>query len=236
MLDIIIPAYNDIEGLRRTLASVVYPEFSEWITITVVDDNSREDYFELTKEYPSVQFHRMATNYGPGVARNFARRQTHQPYILFVDCGDIIFSKWSFLEIQDAIVNNPDYYIYQWGWVDDEMQLVRWDTHHSTPGKVYSRKFLEDHQLWQCNGKGSYAGEDLSMNTACVAILDELKEKNNREYVYISKTPIYSTVTNPNSLTHKNNKEFMYKQTPGYIENITHCLMLCRKNNVKMDR
>jgi len=39
MLDIIIPAYNDIEGLKRTLDSVVYPELN-WITVTVIDDHS----------------------------------------------------------------------------------------------------------------------------------------------------------------------------------------------------
>lgn len=233
MLDIIIPAYNDSEGLRRTLNSVVYPEF-DWITVTVVDDHSQEDYSEIKKEYPTVQFYRMASNHGPGVARNFARTQTYQPYILFVDCGDIIFSKWSLLEIQDTINNNPNYYIYQWGWIDDEQNNVRWDTHHSTPGKVYSRKFLEEHELWQCEGRGSYGGEDLSMNTACVAILNELKENTNKEYIKYSKTPIYSTVTNWNSLTHKNHKEFAYKQVPSFVENIIHCLTLCEKNNINI--
>ena len=207
MLDIIIPAYNDIEGLRRTLNSIYFKEF-DWITITVVDDASQVDYTEIKKEFSSVHFFRLEKNGGPGVARNFARKHSSEPYILFVDCGDIIFSKWCFYEIYDVITNNPGYYIYQWGWIDDELKNVRWDTHHSTPGKVYLRTFLEDHNLWQCDGKGSYGGEDLSMNTACIAILNELKEKNNREYVMCNKTPIYSTVTNQNSLTHKNNKEF----------------------------
>ena len=233
MLDIIIPAYNDIEGLRRTLKSVTFPELN-WIHITVIDDCSTEDYTPIKTEFPNVQFYRMASNHGPGVARNFARKQTSEPYILFVDCGDIIFSKWCLYEIYDIITNNPDYYIYQWGWIDDEMQLVRWDTHHSTPGKVYSRSFLEEHELWQCEGKGSYGGEDLSMNTACVAILNQLKQTTGKEYLKCSKTPIYSTITNWNSLTHKNNKEFAYKQVPSFIENIMHCMMLCEKNNINM--
>lgn len=233
MLDIIIPAYNDSQGLKRTLDSVVFPEL-DWIKVTVVDDYSEEDYSLIKEEFPTVTFYRMEKNGGPGVARNFARRQTSEPYILFVDCGDIIFSKWNLYEIQDVITNNPEFYIYQWGWIDDELKNVRWDTHHSTPGKVYSRRFLEEHNLWQCGGKGSYGGEDLSINTACVAILNELKEKNGKEYIKTTLTPIYSTVTNWNSLTHKNNKEFAYKQVPSFVENIIHCIKLCEENNLQI--
>jgi len=233
MLDIIIPAYNDKDGLRRTLQSVAYPELHDWLNITVVDDCSQEDYSDIIEEFSNVNFYRMEHNGGPGVARNFARKHTKEPYILFVDCGDIIFSKWNLYEIQDVITNNPEFYIYQWGWIDDELKNVRWDTHHSTPGKVYSRKFLEEHNLWQCGGRGSYGGEDLSMNTACVAILNELKEKDGKDYIKTTLTPIYSTVTNWNSLTHKNNKEFTYKQVPSFVENIIHCIRLCEANNVK---
>ena len=233
MLDIIIPAYNDIEGLKRTLKSITYPEFN-WITITVMDDCSQDDYSKLKEEYPTVKFLRMISNQGPGAARNEARKQTCEPYILFVDCGDIIFSKWCLYEIQDVIINNPNYYIYQWGWIDDELKLVRWDTHHSTPGKVYSRAFLEQYNLYQCEGQGSYGGEDLGMNTACVAILNELKENTGKDYIKYSKTPIYSTITNWNSLTHKNNKEFAYKQVPSFVENIIHCLNLCEENNINI--
>ena len=233
MLDIIIPAYNDTEGLRRTLNSIYFNEFN-WITITVVDDASQEDYTEIKKEFPLAHFFRMDGNRGPGAARNFARKHSSEPYILFIDCGDIIFSKWCLYEIYDIITNNPGYYIYQWGWIDDELQKVRWDTHHSTPGKVYLRSFLEEHNLWQCEGKGSYGGEDLSMNTACVAILKELEEKTGKNYIKTMLTPIYSTITNWNSLTHKNNKEFAYKQVPSFIENIMHCMKLCEENDINI--
>lgn len=53
MLDIIIPAYNDIEGLRRTLKSVTFPELN-WIHITVIDDCSTEDYTPIKAEFPNV--------------------------------------------------------------------------------------------------------------------------------------------------------------------------------------
>jgi glycosyltransferase involved in cell wall biosynthesis len=41
MLDIIIPAYNDSIGLKRSLSSLLY---EPWITVTVINDASQEDY------------------------------------------------------------------------------------------------------------------------------------------------------------------------------------------------
>jgi len=53
-LDIIIPYYNNVNGLRETLNSINY----NMATITVVDDCStkREGYEELKKDFPTVNF------------------------------------------------------------------------------------------------------------------------------------------------------------------------------------
>ena len=231
MLDIIIPTYNDCEGLRRSLESILY---EPWIKVTVINDASTDDYSWIYAEYPKVQYLEMEKNSGPGAARNFARKHTKDPYILFLDCGDIIYSKYLFYEIQDAILANPDYYIYGWSWIDIEDGKLRKENDPSTPGKVYSRQFLEEHKLWQCEGLGSYAGEDMSFNRAIQAILDDL-ETEEQKYSYYASIPIYSVITNMNSITHKNNYEFRYKQTPGFIENIEHCIKLLSYNNVSMD-
>lgn len=233
MLDVIIPTYNDCDGLRRSLQSILY---EPWITITVINDASADDYSWISLEYPTVQYLKMKQNSGPGAVRNFARRHTKEPYILFLDCGDIIYSKYLFYEIRDIIISNPNYYIYEWSWIDIEDGKLRKENDPSTPGKVYSRKFLEEHQLWQCEGLGSYAGEDMSFNRAIFAILEDLKDKTKQEYSYYKPIPIYSVITNMNSLTHKNNKEFIYKQTPGFIENIIHCIYLLQINHVTMEK
>lgn len=229
MLDIIIPTYNDVEGLRRSLQSISFKEFKDIIHITVVDDASQNDYSSIIlQEFPNIQWLKTNKNGGPGAARNFARKHTIQPYILFIDCGDIIYSKYCLLEIIDTILNEPNYPIYSWAWVDSEYNIVKSNKDPSTPGKIYNRKFLEDYNLWQCEGQGSYAGEDMSLNRACKIILNE------DEYKYLP-TPIYAITINDNSITHKNNKEFMWKQTPGFIENIIHFIKLCEYNNVIND-
>lgn len=233
MLDIIIPTYNDCEGLKRSLQSIL-PR--PWIQITVINDASNDDYSWLKNDYPTVQYLEMERNSGPGAVRNFARRYTHEPYILFLDCGDIIYSKYLFYEIYDTLTSYPDYYVYGWSWIDIEDGRLRKESDPSTPGKVYSRKFLEEHNLWQCEGIGSYAGEDMSFNRAIQAILEDLEDQSDRKYSYYAPIPIYSVITNMNSLTHKNNYEFRYKQTPGFIENIAHCIKLLMANNVSMDK
>lgn len=233
MLDVIIPTYNDCEGLKRSLNSI--PDTS-WIQVTVINDASTDDYSWVQEEYPQIQYLEMKHNGGPGAARNFARRHTSKPYIMFLDCGDIIYSKYLFEEIYETLLLNPGLYLYGWSWIDIEDGRLRKESDPSTPGKIYSRAFLEEHGLWQCEGAGSYAGEDMSFNRAIQAILEDLEESTGKKYSYFAPIPIYSVITNMESITHKNNYEFRYKQTPGFIENIIHCIQLLTKNKVSMDR
>jgi len=53
-LDIIIPHYNNVKGLRDTLNSVNYGV----ATITVIDDCStkKDGYEKLKKDFPNVNF------------------------------------------------------------------------------------------------------------------------------------------------------------------------------------
>lgn len=227
MLDIIIPTYNDPKGLRRTLQSLLQ---EPWITITVINDGSTEDYSWVKDEYIFVQYIELKDNVGPGAARNIARKYTTEPYIMFLDCGDILYSKYLLYEIRDTLVLKPNLHLYGWSWIDTEDRWLRSEMDPSTPGKIYSRTFLEDHYLWQCERLGSYAGEDMSLNRAIQAIMED----TNDELKYYSPIPIYAVIPNPNSLTHKDNFAFRYKQTPGFIENIAHCIKLLQLNNVSM--
>lgn len=228
MLDIIIPTYNDPSGLRRTLQSLLQ---EPWITITVINDASTEDYSWIKNEYIFVQYIELKKNIGPGAARNFARSLTTEPYIMFLDCGDILYSKYLLYEIRDTLILKPNLHLYGWSWIDTEDGKLRSETDPSTPGKIYSRAFLEDHYLWQCEGLGSYAGEDMSLNRAIQAIMED----TNDELYYYSPIPIYAVIPNSNSLTHKDNFAFRYKQTPGFIENIIHCMKLLQMNSISMD-
>ena len=81
MLDIIIPSYKDIEGLRRTLKSVYHPQYDEWVTITVIDDCSNTDYSEIMADYPMINFYILPENNGPGYVRQYGIEHKKEPYI-----------------------------------------------------------------------------------------------------------------------------------------------------------
>ena len=53
MLDIIIPVYKNKRGLQRTLASI-NTNYLDRIKVTVVDDESHEDYSDIKKEFPFI--------------------------------------------------------------------------------------------------------------------------------------------------------------------------------------
>ena len=84
MIDIIIPTYNNIEKLRKTINSI--PQHED-ITITIVDDCSQGiDYSEFRGRVDKILL--LQENCGPGVARQIGLDNTSNPYVLFLDSGD----------------------------------------------------------------------------------------------------------------------------------------------------
>lgn len=232
-LDIIIPSYNDEEGLIRTLNSIYYQDVLDWVTVTVIDDHSDFLYFDIMEQFPKVNFIIQDSNHGPGYIRNLGIKVTSNPYIMFVDCGDIILSKYCFNIIKDELSTNrmPD--IYEWQWINEDTHKVSYDYEPSTPGKIYKREFLELYQLYPCSeGAGSYAAEDCGLNFTCYSLLEDFEYEDSTQHFKHIKIPIYRTVVNNNSLTFKNNKEFNYTSIPGIAENAIYYTKNCERLNI----
>ena len=85
MIDLIIPYYNNRIGLLDSLKSVNRSIFK----ITVIDDHSTE-----TPSFPldAAQLFRLNMNSGPGYARQRGINKTSNPYIMFLDTGDVFTS------------------------------------------------------------------------------------------------------------------------------------------------
>ena len=233
-LDIIIPSYNDEQGLIRTLTSLYY-DF-DWLKITVVDDASKVNYTEILKQFPKINLIKSPVNGGPGHARQLGMRNTSQPYLMFVDCGDIILSKYCLLAIKDEIDNNriPD--IYEWNWIDGADLQAHHPYEPSTPGKVYKREFLEVYEIYPYGeGAGSFAAEDCGVNWSCFAIIDDFECVEETPHIQHFDLPIYQTVVNKNSLTYKNEKEFLYTSIPGIVDNGIYCIHNCQRAQVHTD-
>ncbi len=73
MIDIIIPAYNAHETIRKTLMSICIQNNVKDLNIYIIDDCSDEPYDYLIDEfnkYLNIKIERLNKNSGPGVARN----------------------------------------------------------------------------------------------------------------------------------------------------------------------
>lgn len=236
-LDIIIPAYNNVEGLRQTLTSIYNSKNYFNYSIIVVNDCSTENYLEIIEKFPYVMYITLEENRGPGYARNIGLKYSHKPYVMFIDCGDTLISPYSLMEIEDTIRNNTMGDIYQWSWLNKESNKLSTKNNCMMHGRVYKREFLELYNLSFCETpQGSYSNEDIGFNHTCNTIIHHIGSYDNSPHTFYYEYPIYKYIVDENSLTHKNNKEFLYKaQIPGLVENAIYCIRQCEQNYVNVD-
>lgn len=230
-LDIIIPSYNNLEGLKRTLTSLYYPELLDWMHITVVDDGCNLNYNDIINEFPCINLIFLDRNLGPGGARAIGIHSTDSAYIMFVDCGDIILSKDCLLAIRQQLITYrmPD--IYEWSWIFGGTGKISEENDTSTPAKVYKREFLDAYGLCPImEGPGSYASEDCGFNIACYAAAFGYGDGTEHKAFY--DMPIYQSIMHNDSLTVKNDKEFLYTCLPGVVANAIHCIQICERANL----
>ena len=89
MLDLIIPVYNNREGLMRSLMSLGLE--TEGLYVTIVDDCSSVEYDDIIKMFIKafpIQYFKLPVNSGPGVARQWGLDHTDHDFVAFLDCGD----------------------------------------------------------------------------------------------------------------------------------------------------
>ena len=105
-VSVVIPTYDRIETLPRSLDSVINQTFSDWELI-VVDDGSTDGTDEMIlRDYPAVRLHRQE-NSGVSAARNAGVALTSGEWIAFLDSDDAWLPEK--LEWQlSALANEPE--------------------------------------------------------------------------------------------------------------------------------
>lgn len=223
MLDIIIPVYNNQQGLTETLQSI-NPAIMKDITITIIDDCSSVQY--------DVKTIRMPQNGGPGAARQYGINHTIEPFIMFVDAGDTFVDFDSQLEMIETIKHTDALFISFLHNTIKEDGTIRLEKHTNNRlhGKVYRRSFLNQYHITFCQGKiGSYANEDIGFNFICHHILEDKNLEN--KFICID-VPLINWTYDEQSLTHINNNAYGFvKQVPGLIENTQHIVEVLEDND-----
>lgn len=214
MIDLIIPYYNNPEGLIQTLNSVNKDIFYT----TVVDDAST-----IVPLRPDAnQVLRYNENKGPGFARQFGIDRTNNEYIMFLDTGDIFISQEIQKEIMQVIIQNPTANILSFQYYHfDELSKF---TDNRMHGKVYKREFIDKYGITFC-AESSYMNEDIGFNRTCRLICDDLSQ--------LIQIPIIKQIKDENSLSQKNGQEAIYKdQTRALSLATIHAVDICRKNGI----
>lgn len=213
MIDLIIPYYNNRIGLLNTLKSIDQSIFK----VTIVDDHSTEPpLFPLD----AAQCLRLNMNSGPGQARQKGMNKTSNPYIMFIDTGDVFISFEAQQVILDTITNNPQLDFISFSYYHDG-KLTK-ETDNRLHGKVYKREFIEKYGITFAP-ESSYLNEDIGFNRTCRLCT---------EMTFIDH-PVIEQIKDPNSLTQKDNQVSLYRdQTRALALNAIHTINICHANGI----
>lgn len=221
MLDIIIPTYKNKPLLIQSLKSI--PNYKE-LTVTVIDDGSNIDYSDIKQQF-NVHFIEMMKNAGPGVAREIGILSTHEPYILFLDTGDLLITE-TISEVLGVINVNPFVDVFSWHYINPEAEYK--EDNNNLHGRVYKREFLEKYNI--CfSEEGSYANEDVGFNHICRLIIAQYGNITMR----LNQNIVMYDVNDMNSLTRRNNRGFIYnEQNMGLALNAIHAYNIAKTAGV----
>lgn len=229
-LSIIIPTYNNKEGLVRTLSSIE-PIYNN-IEIIIIDDCSKPSYAsEIISKFPYIHFIESTTNNGPGMVRQYGINLSRYYYIMFIDTGDYLLPGCLKM-IMDKIHENTMPDVYNWRWLNEENNTFSDEWNPLMHGHVYKKEFLDFYNITFCR-EGSYANEDIGFNHTCNMILHHISTYDNTVHKLFCETPVYMYTYDKNSITHANKKEFYYtKQTRGLALNGIHVIRKGEENKV----
>lgn len=212
MIDLIIPYYNNLQGLERTLNSINRDIFY----ITIIDDSS-----DRTPWCPKAnQVFRYNSNQGPGYARQFGIDRTYNSYIMFIDTGDIFISPEAQQGILNIITANPSLDFISFPYFRNN-EITK-ETDNRMHGKIYKREFLNKCKITFAL-ESSYMNEDVGFNRTCRLCTN---------MIFIN-LPVIEQIKEPNSLTEKNNCAALYRDQTRALSLVSiHTVDICRKNNI----
>ena len=231
-LDIIIPHYNNVKGLRDTLSSI---ELSA-AKVTVIDDCStkKDGYDELKKDFPTVNFLQLEHNSGPGAARQYGIEHTSNSYFMFIDAGDTIASKRTFVQAIKSLDKLSQAYVLGYTWWNEESNSYFKKDITLLHGTIFNREFTELYHLcFNTTPECSYSNEDRGFMAPCQLVLEHISSYDKNRRVIFSNNVLCKRLKDENSITQANNGSFYYyKHIPGLAHNAEHIVNICRKNGL----
>lgn len=199
MIDIIIPAYNCMSTLDRTLGSLI-SQTNNNFSVIIVDDFSTENISSIIENYTDkldIHYLRNEKNIGCGMSRQVGIDFSKNEYITFLDADDVfmpytveVFEK-NIKEFPNSNVFNS--YFYHMG---ENSQIYLMENALTwCHGRLYKKNFLDKYNIRNDN-LIKYC-DDSYFNS----IVDELNPNATKTITI----PMMMWIYNKNSTTHKKN-------------------------------
>lgn len=113
LVSVIIPAYNSIKTIDKTLQSVFDQNYKD-IEIIVINDGSTDGTLEKLREYKDEIHLFSQENSGVSAARNFGFKKSKGDYIQYLDADDILAKDKINIQVNALIDNNADVAYGDW--------------------------------------------------------------------------------------------------------------------------
>ena len=230
-VDVIIPIYNQSKFLPYCLSSILSQSISSLIDVTIIDDNSTDDYSDTItyfKEFLNISVLKLSTNQGPGYARQIGIDITHNPYLMFIDADDV-FQNIFAVEFLVGLMQLKEEPCAVFSSFCEEgknnIKSIHVKDNTWLFGKIYRRSFIQENGIRFNNSR---ANEDKGFN--CQVIL--CSQKDGSRAIKMVDRITYCWKWNEDSITRRNNFEYKGKDIEGFVDNTLHAIEIARKANV----
>lgn len=136
-IDVIIPTYNGMPWLRKTVDSVMAQTHKNF-QLYIVDDGSTDNTAAYAKSLGDKRVHFIKkANGGQATARNLGVQQSDSPFVAFLDADDIWYPEK--LEKQLAVMKaHPKVgMVYGHHYIIDEDDIITGNLRHSERGDLF---------------------------------------------------------------------------------------------------
>lgn len=234
MLDIIIPTYKNLGALKRTL-DTIQPQVNDNIIVTVIDDGSQLDYSSIREMYHWIRLYELKENSGPGNARQYGIFNTKEPYLMFIDSGDILYYG-AIDKILNAIQNNnSQIWVYYWPHFQEIDNKPSPPTNNRLHGRVYQRDFIVKNDIHFCPA-GSYLNEDIGFNRTIRILIEQDERIHHIQRKLSFDDPIMEWTYDESSITNSDSgRSVCIQQNNALALNEIHVFQWACAHNIDAD-
>lgn len=243
ILNLIIPVYNDYDGLIKTIMSIGLHESKHDIKLIVVNDCSTDGknykhIGNLFKPFYDIQIYKTPYNVGAGNARQYGLDKVNDNYVMFLDAGDVIYSSTEFIEYLNFVENNPQTLLFSpqhFEQRDTGEYVTHSPRNNRLHGKIYQVSFLKKYNIKFCK-EFPNLNEDIGFNMLCRFHCKYLQSINpNIQYCMNYNMGITVWTFDINSLTRKDDYAFYYKQNMGISKNVIHAITCALEHGIPIE-